>query len=93
MQCELWNVIYKCITGKVINRNDEAGLYNFLSGMYGEENILTALEINEDHIFYFGCAIREAGKWKVYNLAGPGVGVVVKLGRRYQLCRRMDNDK
>ena len=89
MNGDLWNIIYKCATGKILNRNDEANLYYFLAELYGEDNILTELEINEDHTFYFGCAMREGGKWKVYNLAGSGVGVVVKIGKRFRLCRKV----
>lgn len=93
MYNELVDIIIKCITGQPLNRNDEAGLYYSLSRIYGEGNVLTEIAIDEGRTVYFGCAIREAGKWKVYNLAGSGVGVVVKWGKRFQLCRRLGNDK
>lgn len=81
---DLGNVLVKCVKGETVNRDDEMVLYNTLSEIYGDDNVLTNICLEKDD-FYFGCAIRINGQWKVYNLIGEG-GVVVKFGKHFSLC-------
>lgn len=85
---ELGNILLKCVKGEKVNRNDECVLFNALVELFGEENVLTEINFDNEEDVYFGCAIRQDGKWKVYNLIGTG-GVVVKCGRRFSLRVRV----
>ena len=82
---DLGNVLIKCARGKKVDRNDECTLFHLLEKIYGGENVLTEIKLDDEETYYFGCAIRQNGKWKVYNLIGTG-GVVVKFGKRFALC-------
>lgn len=82
---DLENVLIKCAKGEKVNRNDECALFYSLEKIFGEENVLTEINLDNEKDYYFGCAIRQNGKWKVYNLIGTG-GVVVKFGKRFALC-------
>ena len=83
---EIGKIVVKIVRGENVNRIDEENLYNFLVKFYGEKNVLTEIVINEGFVEYFGCAICDCGKWRVYNLAGTGSGVVVKMGNRPRLA-------
>lgn len=78
------NVLFKCVQGERVDRNDECVVYNTLAEIFGEENVLTEIDLENKDDVYFGCAIRQNGKWKVYNLIGTG-GVVIKFGKRFAL--------
>ena len=82
---DLGNVLIKCVKGEKVNRNDEEILYNRLGEIFGYENVLTEINLENDDDYYFGCAIRMNEQWRVYNLIGDG-GVVVKFGRHFSLC-------
>lgn len=81
---DLGNVLIKCVKGEKVDRNDECILFNTLAEIFGEENVLTEIDFGNKDDVYFGCAIRQNGKWKVYNLIGAG-GVVIKCGKRFAL--------
>lgn len=80
------DIVVKIIRGEKVNRIDEENLFYFLAKFYGERNVLTEIVINENGVEYFGCAVRDCGKWRVYNLAGTGEGVVVKMENRARLA-------
>lgn len=82
---EFEKIVIKLIRGEKINRIDEEYLYYFLATYYGANNVITELTINENGVEYFGCAVRDSGKWRVYNLAGSAEGVVIKRGKRFHL--------
>lgn len=83
---EFEKIVIKLIRGEKVNRIDEENLYYFLATYYGAKNVITELIINENGVEYFGCAVCDCGKWRVYNLVGMGEGVVVKMGRRARIA-------
>lgn len=82
---EFEKIVIKLIRGEKVNRIDEENLYYFLATYYGAKNVITELKINENGVEYFGCAVCDCGKWRVYNLAGNGDGIVIKRGKHYYL--------
>ena len=80
---EFEKIIIKLIRGEKVNRFDEENLYYFLATYYGAHNVITEIKISENGVEYFGCAVCDCGKWRVYNLCGSGDGVVVKRGKRH----------
>lgn len=82
---EFEKIIMKIVRGEKVNILDEENLYYFLATYYGANNVITKLKINENAVEYFGCAVCDCGKWRVFNLVGSGDGIVVKCGKSHRL--------